>query len=180
MRNKVLVAISMLFAAESAFSQNSVVPPVPKPAAAAPMGAAAAVPHASQAKPEAARPEAKAEAKPAASTPEARSAAALALSSEPAFDEGSAGRIREAALSYSDIALRGGWPTTPAAARFALGAAGPHDSLLRTRLIVSGDLAADKPSGPYDDALAAAIKRFQARHGLAATGAVTPRTLAAL
>jgi len=32
----------------------------------------------------------------------------------------------------------------------------------------------------YDDVLAEAVKRFQARHGLAMTGTVTPRTLAAL
>jgi murein L,D-transpeptidase YcbB/YkuD len=116
----------------------------------------------------------------AASTPESRSAAALALSHEPTFDEGTAQRIREAALSYSDIAVRGGWPTIPAEAKFASGVQGPHDDLLRKRLLISGDLAPDKTSGPYDDTVAEAVKRFQLRHGLAATGAVTPRTLAAL
>ena len=35
-------------------------------------------------------------------------------------------------------------------------------------------------SGPYDPELAAGVKRFQIRHGLAATGAMTPRTLSAL
>lgn len=60
------------------------------------------------------------------------------------------------------------------------GVQGPNDDLLRKRLIVTGDLAADKASGAYDDALAEAVKRFQARHGLALTGTVTPRTLAAL
>jgi hypothetical protein len=60
----------------------------------------------------------------AASTPESRSAAALALSHEPTYDEGTAARIREAALSYSDLAVRGGWPTIPADAKFAIGTAG--------------------------------------------------------
>jgi murein L,D-transpeptidase YcbB/YkuD len=121
-------------------------------------------------------------AKPAtpASTPESRSAAALALSHEPTYDEGTAQRIKEAALSYSDISVRGGWPTIPADAKFALGVAGPNDDILRRRLIITEDLAADKSSGPFDEALAEAIKRFQVRHGLAATGTVTPRTLAAL
>jgi murein L,D-transpeptidase YcbB/YkuD len=175
MPNRAILAIAMLFASESAFCQNSVVAPPPKPAAAAPMGAAnpaSAPPHL--------KPEAKSEVKPAASTPDSRSAAALALSSEPTFDEGTAQRIKDAALSYSDIAVRGGWPTIPADAKFAMGVAGPQDDLLRARLIVSGDLAADKASGPYDDVLAAGVKRFQARHGLAATGVMTPRTLAAL
>jgi murein L,D-transpeptidase YcbB/YkuD len=139
-----------------------------KPATIAPAGAAPAA-HAAPAKPAT-----------AASTPEQRSAAALALSHEPTYDEGSAQRIREAALSYSDLAVRGGWPALPADAKFALGTPGPNDDLLRQRLIVTGDLAADKATGAYDDALAEAVKRFQARHGLALTGTVTPRTLAAL
>ncbi|MGA7999964.1 MAG: L,D-transpeptidase family protein, partial [Bradyrhizobium sp.] len=121
-------------------------------------------------------------AKPAAaSTPESRSAQALALSHEPTFDEGTAQRIKEAALSYSDLAVRGGWPAIPAEAKFTLGVAGPNDDLLRKRLLISGDLTPDKPAtGPYDDAVTEAVKRFQVRHGLAATGTVTPRTLAAL
>ena len=119
-------------------------------------------------------------AKPAASTPESRSAAALALSHEPTFDEGTAQRIKEAALSYGDIAVRGGWPMIPADAKFTLGVAGPNDDLLRRRLIISEDLSPDKATGPFDEVLAEAVKRFQVRHGLAATGTVTPRTLAAI
>jgi murein L,D-transpeptidase YcbB/YkuD len=115
-----------------------------------------------------------------ASTPESRSAAALALSHEPTFDEGTAQRIRDAALSYSDLAVRGGWPTIPTDAIFSPGAAGPNDDLLRQRLIISGDLADDKASGPFDNAVAEAVKRFQVRHGLAPTGRVTPRTIAEL
>src|ERR1700733_13206226 len=110
----------------------------------------------------------------AASTPESRSAAALALSHEPTYDEGTAQRIREAALSYSDMAVRGGWPAIPADAKFAIGVQGANDDLLRKRLIVSGDLADDKSTGPYDDVLAEGVKRFQARHGLAPTGIMTP------
>ena len=146
------------FSAASAFCQNSVVAPAARPAA-APMenrnrGLQPFNP-----------------AKPAPATPDARSAAALALSSEPTFDEGTAQRIRDAALSYSDLAVRGGWPTIPADAKFALGVAGPQDDLLRARLIVSGDLAADLGERDLSTKfLAAGVKRFQARHGLAATG----------
>jgi murein L,D-transpeptidase YcbB/YkuD len=116
----------------------------------------------------------------AASTPESRSAAALALTHEPTFDEGTAERIKEAALSYEDIAVRGGWPAIPADAKFAIGTPDPNDDLLRKRLIITGDLADSKASGPFDEELAEAVMRFQNRHGLAATGTVTPRTLAAL
>jgi L,D-transpeptidase YcbB len=157
MRTITIVAIAAMLGAAPALGQG----------AGSPGGATA--PHATPAKPAA-----------AASTPESRSAAALALSHEPTFDEGSAQRIRDAALSYADLAVRGGWPAIPAEAKFAPGIQGPHDDLLRQRLIVSGDLAADKASGPYDDSLTEAVKRFQTRHGLAGTGTVTPRTLAAL
>jgi murein L,D-transpeptidase YcbB/YkuD len=161
MRRMIITAIATLLATAPAFGQGAGIT-VATPAS----GANPA--HAPTAKPA------------VTSTPESRSAAALALSHEPTFDEGTAQRIREAALSYSDIAVRGGWPTIPAEAKFTIGVPGPHDDLLRKRLLISGDLAPDKVSGPYDDALAEAVKRFQVRHGLAATGTVTPRTLAAL
>ena len=171
MRRMTILAIATMFAAAPAFGQSPApAGPAPaKPAAAAPAAGAANPAHVAPAKPAV-----------AVSTPESRSAAALALSHEPTYDEGTAQRIREAALSYSDLAVRGGWPVIAAEAKFAIGVPGPHDDLLRQRLLISGDLAADKASGPYDDAVAEAVKRFQTRHGLAATGTVTPRTLAAL
>jgi L,D-transpeptidase YcbB len=163
MRRTILVALGTLLANSAAFAQLPAKPVAPAPAA-----ATSPAPHAAPAKPA------------IASTPEARSAAALALSAEPIFDEGTAQRIKEAALSYGDLAVRGGWPAIPAEAKFATGAPGPHDELLRKRLIISGDLAAENAAGPYDDAVADAVKVFQKRHGLAPTGTITPRTLAAL
>ena len=76
--------------------------------------------------------------------------------------------------------MRGGWPAIPADAKFAIGTPGANDELLRKRLIITGDLAANKTSGPFDEEVTEAVMRFQARHGLAPTGTVTPRTLAAL
>ena len=178
MQRMTIVAMAAMLVAAPAFGQAAgqaadaagagAAPHQANPASTAPAHTAPAA-HAAPTKPAA-----------AASTPESRSAAALALSHDPTYDEGSAKRIREAAFSYSDVAVRGGWPTIPADAKFALGAQGPHDELVRKRLIISGDLAGDKASGPYDDVLAEAVKHFQTRHGLAATGTVTPRTLAAL
>jgi murein L,D-transpeptidase YcbB/YkuD len=165
-----IIAIATMLATASASGEgsniagNAPAQPAAKPAAASPTAPARAAPI-----------------KPAAaSTPESRSAAALALTHEPTYDEGTAQRIKEAALSYSDLAVRGGWPTIPADTKFATGVAGPNDDLLRRRLLISGDLAADQASGPFDEVLAEAVMRFQSRHGLAATGTVTPRTLAAL
>jgi len=179
MQRMTIVAMAAMFVAAPAFGQGAGQPAdqttsnagtalaQAKPATAAP-GTAPAV-HAAPAKPAA-----------PSSTPELRSAAVLALQHDPTYDETSAQRLREAALSYAAIAVRGGWPAIASDAKFAAGAQGAHDEVLRKRLIISGDLAADKATGTYDDAVADAVKLFQVRHGLAATGTVTPRTLAAL
>ncbi|WGS22717.1 MULTISPECIES: L,D-transpeptidase family protein [unclassified Bradyrhizobium] len=171
MQRVTLVAMATMLAALPAVAQTAGAP-----------GPAAAVPphHTAPAAATATTPSN--QAKPAAPTSaaETRSAAALALSREPTYDTGSAQRIREALTAYSDLAARGGWPTIPADAKFALGVPGANDDLLRKRLIITGDLAADRASGAFDEVMAEAVKHFQARHGLAATGTVTPRTLAAL
>jgi len=172
MQRFAIAAVVTLFAGASAFAETAAPAPGAPPAlskqATSPaIGSASAHPAA-------------AKATAPASTPEQRSAAALALSHEPTYDEGTAQRIRDAALSYSDIAVRGGWPIIPNDAKFAIGVGGANDDLLRKRLIITGDLADDKTTGAFDDAVAEAVKRFQARHGLAPTGTVTPRTLAAL
>jgi L,D-transpeptidase YcbB len=113
-------------------------------------------------------------------TADTRAAAAMGTSSLPTFDEGTALRIGDAITRYSDLAAKGGWPAIPADAKFAIGVQGTSDNLLRQRLIITGDLAADKASGAFDDTLAEGLKHFQARHGLVTTGNVGPRTLAAL
>src|SRR5262245_37822818 len=133
MQKMTILAVASMFAAAPALADN-------------PPAATGAVPH----PPIPAHPAPAKQAAPA-STPEQRSAAALALTHEPTYDEGTAERIREAAFSYSDIAVRGGWPEIPNDAKFAIGVAGPNDDLLRRRLIITGDLADDKTTGPFDD-----------------------------
>jgi murein L,D-transpeptidase YcbB/YkuD len=99
----------------------------------------------------------------------------------PTLDEGTAMRMAATLLSYSAIEVRGGWPTIPANAKLAPGASGPDVATLRTRLSITDDLAPELAAGQtYDDAVTAAVKRFQARHGLEQTGTVGPKTLAAL
>ena len=122
----------------------------------------------------------------AATPPRAKPAAAPAKalvsnSSIPTFDEGTVPRIAAAMLSYSAIEVRGGWPTLPANAKLAPGSRGPEVALLRERLAITDDLPADKAAGDlYDDAVAAGVRHFQARHGLEETGSLGPKTLAAL
>jgi murein L,D-transpeptidase YcbB/YkuD len=116
-----------------------------------------------------------------ASTPELRSAAELALSSDPVFDDGTYLRTKEALLSYSDIQVRGGWPTLPADVKLIPGASGPDVALLRRRLVATDDLPAAQENGDvYDEAVVEGVKRFQLRHGLDATGSIGAQTLHAL
>jgi len=99
----------------------------------------------------------------------------------PTLDEGTAQRMAAAMLAYSALEVRGGWPSLPANAKLAPGARGPDVALLRQRLAVTEDLPADKINGDvYDEAVAAAVRHFQDRHGLPETGSVGGATLAAL
>ena len=100
------------------------------------------------------------------------------------------GKIRQ-------IARAGGWgPTVPDGPTLRLGDRSPRVAQLRARLTAMGDLRkvdrvaasnvmndaapADRDPERHGAALEAAIKRFQARHGLNTDGAVGPNTLAAI
>lgn len=82
--------------------------------------------------------------------------------------------LAEALARYRAIAADGGWPVIPAGSEVKLGGTDRRLQLLGKRLMIEGDLAREA------DDIAAAVRRFQARHGLAADGRVGPATLAAL
>jgi murein L,D-transpeptidase YcbB/YkuD len=91
-------------------------------------------------------------------------------------------RLRDALARYRAIGDSGGWPLVPAGAALAPGNSDPRVAALRARLAATGDIAsgagaAAGASAQYDDSLAAAVRRFQARHGLAEDGVVGARTL---
>jgi L,D-transpeptidase YcbB len=113
--------------------------------------------------------------------PAAPALAHVSSSPIPTLDEGTAQRMATAMLTYSALEVRGGWPTLPASAQLTPGARGPDVALLRHRLAMTEDLPANRINGDvFDDALAAAVRHFQARHGLPETGSVGPSTLTAL
>ncbi|HUF72620.1 MAG TPA: L,D-transpeptidase family protein [Gammaproteobacteria bacterium] len=75
----------------------------------------------------------------------------------------------------------GGWPEIDAGPTLRPGDSDPRIEQLRGRLRLSGDLIGDGAAGQvYDEALEAAVIRFQSRHGLTADGLVGRATLAAL
>jgi murein L,D-transpeptidase YcbB/YkuD len=130
-----------------------------------------------------AKPAAKPAPKPAAKAvaPKPDAIAPVSKSPLPTFYASTYQRTAAALLSYTTLDLRGGWPSIPKSAQLAVGASGPEVVLLRQRLAMTDDLAADQVAGEtFDATLEEAVKRFQSRHGLTETGTVGPKTLAAL
>jgi murein L,D-transpeptidase YcbB/YkuD len=82
--------------------------------------------------------------------------------------------------TYRAIAQTGGWPFLPPGAVLEWGKRDPRATLLRERLRRSGDLTEIDDGEIVDAGLAAAISRFQLRHGLTADGRVGAETFAAL
>ena len=91
-------------------------------------------------------------------------------------------RLQEALASYRTIEVMGGWPQVPSGPRLERGMEDPRVEVLRRRLVASGDLPAEGSAAPaqFDAALDAAVRRFQARHGLEVDGIVGRRTRTAL
>jgi murein L,D-transpeptidase YcbB/YkuD len=105
----------------------------------------------------------------------------LPSTSVPLLTERTVQATELALQDYIRIEQAGGWPMVPAGVRLELGQRHPSVVALRQRLAVSGDI--DPNSGmsdTFDSYVEAAVKRFQARHGLVVTGAVAEATLSAL
>ena len=84
----------------------------------------------------------------------------------------------EAAVGqYGNILARGGWPKVPPTDRLRLGNRHPSVVPLRRRLIVVGDLESNAgESDIFDSYVEAAVRRFQARHGISVDGIVRKET----
>jgi L,D-transpeptidase YcbB len=91
-------------------------------------------------------------------------------------------RLREALARYRGYVAGVEWPVLPPVLRIRPGDHGELVALLRTRLIATKDLGGwhrhEEPR--YDEAVEAAVRRFQARHGLEETGTADMETLDAL
>jgi murein L,D-transpeptidase YcbB/YkuD len=91
-------------------------------------------------------------------------------------------RFKVALAEYRALEAKGGWPSVPAGATLKPGGTDERVPALAARLAVTGDLPATAvvDGTRYGETVAMAVRRFQARHGLAPDGAVGPATLAAL
>ncbi len=92
------------------------------------------------------------------------------------------GALQSAIAEYSEIVSRGGWPNVPSDKSLRIGMSAPAVATLRQRLAIAGDLpsTADNNSAAFDSYVDAAVKRFQARHGIQPDGVVGDSTFSAL
>src|SRR5262245_11987141 len=123
--------------------------------------------------------------------PQATVIEAAAASDLPGFLDGIAPQtptyrgLVDALAHYRDIERGGGWPKVPAKGPVVRpGATDAMVVAVRARLAATDELgqAEASPVDPahYDDALVAAVKEFQIRHGLGADGTIGDPTRAAL
>jgi murein L,D-transpeptidase YcbB/YkuD len=90
--------------------------------------------------------------------------------------------MMDALAHYRELAENGGWAPVPAGAVLKEGVRDERVVRLRERLAITGDLPPGfaKADPAFDADLAAAVERFQERHGLGLDGVVGPNTLEAL
>lgn len=88
--------------------------------------------------------------------------------------------LRAALARYRGLAAVGFPPPVVPGPALKEGARGPRVAALAARLRATGDLAAGAGGDLFDAAMDTAVRRFQARHGLAVDGVAGPATLAAV
>lgn len=159
---------------------QSAPPPEPAapaaPTAAAPAQPAADAPAAGAGPATAAAPATPRPRRPA--PPPAPRVTAISSDPQPTYAPQTVAMTQAALARYRQIAQAGGWGTLPATTRLTKGQQGPHVLALKQRLAAEGDLNPALARGPvFDEATAEAVRRFQRRVGLVASGVVAAATI---
>ncbi len=95
----------------------------------------------------------------------------------PVLSPATVSATEQAIQTYDVLVARGGWKTVPSDEELKKGVRSRAVEALRQRLAASGDIEASAGMGAtFDSYVVAAVKRFQARHGLLATGVVNDET----
>jgi len=106
---------------------------------------------------------------------------AVGRSNTPVLSQETFAATEQAIERYRQIVAAGGWTPVPAGRTLKLGIKGPAVVALRQRLAASGDLDGTAGASPvFDSYVDAAVRHFQARHGIGESGVVSQETFAAL
>src|SRR5215468_1840341 len=97
----------------------------------------------------------------------------------PTLSPANVAAMKTAVRRYTDIVAAGGWQPLPEI-ELRQGLSHSAVALLRQRLIFPGDLREQGASSSFDYYVDKAVKRYQASNGLAPTGVVDKKTVAAL
>ena len=82
--------------------------------------------------------------------------------------------LKDQLSRYLTIARNGGWPQVNSIKKpLKKGAGSPDIVLIKKRLAITGDMAANDTTQVFDDTLATAVKNFQSRHGFNETGIIS-------
>ncbi len=107
--------------------------------------------------------------------------AAVVSSNNPVLSPSNVVYLQQAIADYQQIVSAGGWPQVNPSVKLRLGATDPAVMQLRQRLMISGDLPQSAGmSTAFDSYVDAAVKKFQARHGLPQDGVMGEYTLKAM
>ncbi len=101
---------------------------------------------------------------------------------QPMLSAQSVQAMYDALSRYEILVSRGGWPKVSAGRTMTIGSSSNNVVRLRQRLAAQGILppGVATNSKKFDKAVAQAVRTFQSRHGLAATGKVDKQTIAVL
>jgi L,D-transpeptidase YcbB len=106
---------------------------------------------------------------------------AVKRSTTPILSQATFDATQQAINKYQQIVSQGGWPHVPSGRTLKLGDSGSAVAILRKRLAVSGDIDSAAGDSPvYDSFVQAAVRHFQARHGIVQSGVAGSDTFAAL
>lgn len=82
--------------------------------------------------------------------------------------------LKDQLAKYLAIAKNGGWPQVNAVKKsLKKGISSPDITIIKKRLLLTGDLAGNDTSQVFNDTLVMAVKNFQARHGFSETGIIS-------
>jgi murein L,D-transpeptidase YcbB/YkuD len=99
----------------------------------------------------------------------------------PTLSAATAQTTEQAVAQYEAIVSLGGWPRVPDGTEMRVGYRHPAVQALRQRLKLGGDLDVDAgATDVFDTYVEAAVRRFQARHGVRVDGVVREPTFHAL